>query len=129
MPLLAMAILACVLAFSAFASADGPVSEDAGDDLDGATAVGVGTWNGSIFRNATQEDLADYYVFPFTPGTVVVADVYLSDTSTTHLDVVYRVYDRDRAEVVSMTFPRPGLPMPFGVLTNDEVDEPVYYFA
>jgi hypothetical protein len=97
--------------------------------MENATAVTEGAWQGSIFRNETEEDLADFYVFAFTPGTVVEADLTLADTSTTHLDVKYWVYDRDMALVVSLGFPRLDLPMPFAVLTNDEVEDPVYYFA
>lgn len=128
-PLVALSLLA-VLAFVAVSTmAEGPGAGDAGDDLDGATDIGEGTWNGTIFRNETEEDLGDYYAFSFTPASVVVADVSLSDTSSTHLDVKYEVFDRNRTEVVSMAFPRLGLPMPFAVLTNDEVPDPVYYLA
>ena len=127
--LFGLALLAVIALLATPGSAEGPGEGDAGGDLDGATEIDVGTWNGSIFRNETEEDVADYYVFAFTPGTVVEADVSLSDTSTTHLEVHYRIYDRDRAEVVSMNFPRLGLPLPFAVLTNDEVADPVYYFA
>lgn len=124
-----LALLAVIALLAAPVSAEGPGEGDAGGDLDGATEIDVGTWNGSIFRNETEEDVADHYVFAFTPGTVVEADVSLSDTSSTHLDVFYSVHDRDRREVVSMNFPRLGLPLPFAVLTNDEVADPVYYFA
>ncbi|UCC94075.1 MAG: hypothetical protein JSW25_05295 [Thermoplasmata archaeon] len=124
-----LAIMTLMVLTTIDVAADGPVSEDAGNDLDNATAVDVGSWKGSIFRNATEEDLGDYYVFAFVPGSVVQADVSLSDTSTTHLDVSYRVFDTDRAPVVTMGFPRLGLPMPFAVLANDEVTEPAYYLG
>jgi hypothetical protein len=122
-------LLTLIATVSMHALADGPVAEDAGGDLDTAMEVPEGSWTGTMFRNETLEDLADYYVLAFTPGTVVQADLMLSDTSSTHLDVNYRVFDRDRAPVVSMGFPRLDFPMPFAVLTNDEVADPVYYFA
>ncbi len=127
--LVTLAFLAIVSVIAVAVSAEGPGDGDAGNDLDGATEIGEGTWEGTILRNETEEDLGDFYVYPFAPSKVVLADVSLSDTSTTHLDVKYKVFDRDRAEVVSMAFPRLGLPLPFAVLTNDEVSEPVYYFA
>jgi hypothetical protein len=111
------------------AADEGAGGEDAGDDLETAAEIGVGTWNGTIFRNATDEDVADHYVFAFEPGTTVTADVSLSATSSTHLDVHYKVYDRDQAEVTTMEFPRLGMPVPFAALTNDEVMDPVYYLA
>ncbi|MCK5251372.1 MAG: hypothetical protein KAQ96_00425 [Thermoplasmata archaeon] len=124
-----LALLAVIVVLCGQSVADGSGGGDAGDDLDNATGIDVGTWPGSIFRNETDQDLRDYYVLAFTPGTVVEADVSLSHSSTTHLDVKYRVFDRDRSEVVSMGFPRLGMPLPFAVLTNDEVADPVYYFA
>jgi len=124
-----MALLAICALVATQSAADGPGAGDAGGDLDSAKIIEVGTWNGSIWRNETEEDIADYYVFAFTPGTVVEADVSLSDTSTTHLDVKYRVFDRERNQVVSTGFPRLGMALPFATLTNDEVEDPVYYFA
>jgi hypothetical protein len=124
-----LTLLALVVLLALPGAADGPVTEDAGGDMDNAMGVAVGNWTGDISRNETEEDVGDYYVFPFTPGTVVEVDVTLSETSTTHLDVSYWVFDRDRGEVMSTGFPRLGLPLPFAVLTNDEVADPVYYFA
>jgi hypothetical protein len=127
--LAATALLATLAVLCLTASAEGPGGGDAGNDLDSATPVGEGVWNGTIFRNSTHEDLGDYYELPFTPGSMVAADVSLSDTSTTYLDVVYRVFDRDRAEVVALEFPRLGMPIPFAVLTNDEVEDPSYFLS
>ena len=124
-----MVLLALLTVLCATASAEGPGDADAGDDLDNATAVGEGTWTGTIFRNSTDEDLGDFYQLPFTPGSVVEAGVSLSETSTTYLDVVYRVFDRDRAEVVAMEYPRLGMALPFAVLTNDEVGTASYYLS
>jgi hypothetical protein len=127
--LVALAFLAVVMLMSASAGAEGPGGGDAGNDLDGATAIGEGSWDGTIFRNETEEDLGDYYVYAYTPGKVVLADVVLADTSSTHLDVKYKVFDRDRSLVISNAFSRLDAPVPFAELTNDETPDPVYYLA
>ncbi|MCK5251964.1 MAG: hypothetical protein KAQ96_03410, partial [Thermoplasmata archaeon] len=88
-----------------------------------------GTWTGTIFRNSTVEDVADYYRFPFPEGAVVEARAVLDETSTTHLDVNFRVFDQDLHQVISLDFPQLGSEETFAALTNDLVEEPDYYFA
>jgi len=110
-------------------SAEGTGDGDAGDDLDNPIEIGTGTWTGTIFRNATIEDLADYYSFSFPEGVVVEARAVLEETSSTHLDVNYRVFDTDLHQVISLDFPQLGSEEVFAALTNDLVEEPNYYFA
>ncbi len=128
----ALAILSAMAALALLAGSslgEGTGAGDAGNDLDGATPIGNGTWTGGIFRNGTDEDVADYYVLAFDPGVVVRAEATLEGTSSTHLDVNFRVYDRDRQETAGMQFPRVDMAVPFHVLTNTEVEDPVYYLA
>ncbi len=125
--LLMLAVASLLIAMPAFAEGNG--DGDAGDDLATAIEIGKGTWTGTIFRNSTVEDLADYYRFPFPEGAVVEARGVLDETSTTHLDVSFRVFDQDLHQVISMDFPQLGSEETFAALTNDLVEEPDYYFA
>lgn len=127
---LALLVLLTAVLLAAMPSlGEGTGDGDAGDDMAGATTIGNGTWTGGIFRNATEEDVADYYVLAFDPGVVVQVDASLEGTSSTHLDVHFRVFDRDEHETADLEFPRVDMAVPFHVLTNTEVDEPVYYLS
>lgn len=125
--MLVLVLAALLLAMPVLA--EGTDDGDAGDDLAGAIEIGTGTWTGTIFRNSTMEDLADYYSFSFPEGVVVEARMVLEETSSTHLDVNYRVYDKDLHQVISLDFPQLGSEEIFAALTNDLVEEPAYYFA
>ncbi len=125
--LLMLAVASLLIAMPAFAEGNG--DGDAGDDLASAIEIGRGTWTGTIFRNSTMEDPADYYRFPFPGGAVVEARAVLDGTSTTHLDVNFRVFDQDLHQVISLDFPQLGSEETFAALTNDLVEEPDYYFA
>jgi len=124
-----LAFLTLVLFMASPSLGEGTGDADAGDDLEGATPIGNGTWTGGIFRNATEEDVADYYLLAFEPGVVVRVNATLDGTSSTHLDVHFRVFDRDQRETAGLEFPRLDMSVPFHVLTNTEVEDPVYYLA
>ncbi len=124
-----LAITFVVVGLGMGVAGEGAGPADAGNDLDDATEIGVGSWPGTIFRNATDEDVADYYRFPYEEGSVVEARALLEENSSTHLDVYLRVFDRERNQVVAFELPRLGAEEGFASLTNDLVDGPDYYFA
>jgi len=125
--LLMLAVASLLIATPAFAEGTG--DNDAGDDLDSATEIGKGIWTGAIFNNSTVEDTADFYRFQFPGGAVVQASAALDEASTTHLDVNFRVFDQDHNQVISMDFAQLGSEETFAALTNNQVEEPGYYFA
>jgi hypothetical protein len=122
-------LAAVVLVLSSSTMGEGPSPGDAGDEISLATQVGSGAWNGSIDRNATQEDLADFYRVPFEGGSRFGASLFLRDDSSTYDEVTFRVYDRTYAQVVAFEFTGLGMFQSFGSLTNGQMTDPVYYMA
>jgi hypothetical protein len=111
------------------AAADGPDEEDAGGNATEAKDITPGIWTGSIWRNATIEDTSDYFRLTFEGGRSVTAIMTLLPSSTAHQEVTFRISDTTMAEVTALSFPSKGAGVRFAALTNDDVDDPAYYFG
>ncbi len=111
------------------ASADGPGAGDAGPSPERSLALPEGTWNGSLIRNATVNDTADFYSYEFDSAHMVEAVVILKATSTHHQQLRLHVFDRSEAEVVNFTFGGLAAPTRFSALTNQAFPTLRYYLS
>ncbi len=122
-----LALIAALLVLASPAIGDGPDEVDAGGTVQDAKVLEPGIWEGGIERNDTLNDTADFFSIGFEGGTIVSLEATVLPTSSTHLEVNMRVLDRTGVEVVALSFPAVGAPMVFATLTNDDVEDPVYY--
>jgi hypothetical protein len=122
-----LALLATLVALAALAAADGPDDTDAGGNVSQAKALGPGSWEGGIMRNATRADTADFFSVAFEGGRPVSFRATVLSSSSTHQEVHLRVLDLTGTEVVALSFPDAGTPVDYATLTNEEEDSPFYY--
>ena len=126
MALLALALLA---ALGLTATADGPGAGDAGLSIEHALALPSGTWNGSLLRNATMNDTADFYSFEFPGSSFIEMTVTILPQSPAFEPVRYSVHDRTGGEVVNFTFSGSGVPSRFASLTDQAFPTIRYYIS
>jgi hypothetical protein len=128
-PAMALLALAILSALALTASADGPGAGDAGPSIEHAIAVPAGTWSGSLLRNATMNDTADFYSFEFPGSSLVEMTATILPASPAFEPVRYYIYDRTGGEVVNFTFSGSGVPARFASLTNQAFPTIRYYLS
>ena len=128
-PAMALLALALLSALAITVLADGPGAGDAGPSIEHAIAVPAGTWNGSLIRNSTMNDTADFYSFEFPGSSFIEMTVTVLPSSPAFEPVRYYVYDRMGGEVVNFTFSGSGVPARFASLTNQAFPTIRYYLS
>jgi hypothetical protein len=107
----------------------GDGNADAGEDPDHAMDLDRPPMPGTIMRGHGAEDLADFFDLTFESSAFVEVTLTLRSGTSSPSNVVFRVLDHTKVEVVNFTMSDLDAPKRFAALTHSRFPTLRYYFG